>query len=94
MEAGVLTQIVHSLTHLDHFGVKVSMKDKNGTELQPPVGKFRLVGVDTFDGESWIYGDFDTESEGRRQCAQKGGVMLKGYLYDDKGRCIEEAGSY
>lgn len=70
------------------------MKDKNGIELQAPEGKFRLVQVDTFDGESWVYADYDTLSEAKYECARKGDTMLKAYLYDDQGNCIDEAGSY
>jgi hypothetical protein len=67
---------------------------KSNLELKAPEGKFRLVQVDTFDGEEWIYGDFDTELEGRYACAKAGGNMLRAYLYNDRGQCIDWAGIY
>jgi hypothetical protein len=62
---------------------------KSNLELKAPAGKFRLVQVDPFDGEEWFYGDFDTVSEGRYTCAKTGGKMLRAYLYNDKGQCID-----
>ena len=90
----VVTGFTISINTFRPFWVKVSMKDKNGIKLQAPEGKFRLVGMDTFGEESWVYADYDNLLEAKNECSKQGGTMLKAYLYDDKGNCIEEAGSY
>ena len=60
----------------------------------PPKGKFRVIGVDTFDGGDWVQGDFDPK-EAALQCArEKGGEMTKMHIYDDTGRHIGEAGTF
>lgn len=58
------------------------------------LGKYRVVGVDTFDGTDWVQGDFPTLEEAK-ECANKhGGVMCKMHVYDPEGRHVHEAGSY
>ncbi len=64
------------------------------TELQAPAGKFRVVGVDTFDGTDWVQGDFDTESEALAVAKEKGGTMTKMHVYDDQGKHLGEAGTF
>lgn len=62
--------------------------------LKAPSGKYRVIGVYTFDGTDWIEGDFDTEKEAIK-CAKKiGGEMLKMHVYDDKGTHIFDAGTF
>jgi hypothetical protein len=63
-------------------------------ELKAPEGKFRCVGVDTFDGEDWVYGDYDTEEEAINMAKEKGDNMLKTHVYDDKGKHIFDAGTF
>ena len=71
-------------------------------ELRAPLGKFRVIGVDTFDGEDWIYfvgedwiyGDYDTKEEAINLANEKGGNMLKTHVYDEKGKHIHEAGTF
>jgi len=53
--------------------------------LTAPKGKFRVVGVDTFDGGDWVQGDFDTLDAAMAEARSKGGEMTKMYVYDDKG---------
>lgn len=65
-----------------------------GVELQAPKGKFRVVGVDTFDGTDWVEGDFKTKQEAFDVANQKGGEMLKTHVYDDKGNHLHEAGRF
>lgn len=62
--------------------------------LRAPEGKFRVVGVDTFDRTDWIEGDFDTREEALSRASALGGTMLKTHVYDDQGRHIGERGSF
>ncbi len=59
-----------------------------------PTGKFRVVGVDTFDGGDWVAGDFDTREEAITYADKKGAVMLVMHVYDDKGEHIHQAGTF
>jgi len=59
-----------------------------------PKGKFRVVGVDTFDGGDWIVNDFSSKNEATSAANKYGGKMTKMYVYDDKGTCVGEAGRY
>ncbi len=63
-------------------------------ELKSVRGKFRVVGVDTFDHSDWIKGDYDTKEEAIRIAEKDGEKMLKTYVYDDKGNCIEDFGEF
>lgn len=62
--------------------------------LKAPEGKFRVVGVDTFDGSDWVEGDYDTREKALEVVRRKGGTMLKMHAYDDRGKHIGEAGSF
>ena len=64
------------------------------TELKAPKGKFRVVGVDTFDGTDWVSGDFDTSAEALAHAKEKGGTMLKMHVYDEYGQHLGQAGSF
>ncbi len=64
------------------------------TELRAPEGKFRVVGVDTFDGDDWLQGDFNTEEEALAVANKEGGTMTKMHVYDDQGRHLGEAGTF
>jgi len=59
-----------------------------------PKGKYRVIGVDTFDGGDWHQGDFDTKQEALNCARAKGGTMTKMHVYDDKGQHVGEAGSF
>lgn len=59
-----------------------------------PEGKFRVIGVDTFDGGDWVQGDFVTKDEALAEARRKGGEMTKMYVYDDTGRYVGEAGRF
>lgn len=63
-------------------------------ELKAPEGKFRVVGVDTFDGTDWVDGDYDTYEKARLAAIEKGGKMLKTHVYNDKGIRLFEAGTF
>ncbi len=65
-------------------------------DFKAPKGKFRVIGVDTFDSEGcdWIEGDFDTKEEAIRHAKLKGGTMLKMHVFDDAGNHVSEAGTF
>jgi hypothetical protein len=64
------------------------------TELKAPSGKYRVVGVDTFDRTDWVEGDFDTEADAVKHAQSRGGTMLKMHVYDDRGRHVSQAGTF
>jgi len=61
-----------------------------------PKGKFRVVGVDTFDGGDWMEGDFSTLARARKHAnkSTKGKQMLVMHIYDDTGNHCYEAGTF
>ena len=63
---------------------------------KPPKGKFRIIGVDTFDGTDWHDKDVDTLQEARDYCTEKvnGRQMLKYHVYDDRGNNIYSMGTF
>lgn len=63
-------------------------------DLKAPEGKFRVVCVDTFDGTDWIQDDFNTKEEAIEVAEEKGGNMLKSYVYNDRGNDIYNAGKF
>lgn len=63
-------------------------------DFKAPKGKFRVVGVDTFDGGDWIEGDFKTKEEALRCAKKERGDMCKTHVYDDKGNHVGEAGRF
>lgn len=61
-----------------------------------PPGKFRTIGVDTFDGTDWHDKDFDTLKEAKQYVADKvkGTQMLIYHVYDDQGRHLAQDGKF
>jgi uncharacterized membrane protein YkoI len=61
-----------------------------------PQGKFRIVGVDTFDGGDWVYKDVGTLQEAKEFADEKakGSQMLKVHVYNDRGHHVYEAGKF
>jgi len=61
-----------------------------------PKGKYRIIGVDTFDGDDWLEKDCDTLTEAQKHIIEKvkGQQMLKMYIYDDTGKYISNAGTF
>ena len=61
-----------------------------------PEGKFRVIGVDTFEGPcaDYLVGDYDTLEEAAGVCAKHGGQMNPVYVYDDTGKRRLQAGSF
>lgn len=64
--------------------------------MMAPAGKFRVVGVDTFDRTSWVDGDFDTKDEAVAHAKYRGkdAVMMKLHVYDDKANHLYEDGKF
>ena len=65
-----------------------------GIDLFAPPGKFRVVGVDTFDHTDWVAGDFDTAEAALAHAAKSGGTMLKMHVYDDQGVHLGHTGQF
>ena len=57
-------------------------------------GKYRVIGVDTFDGGDWVEGDFSSSAEALAHANRRGGPMTKMHVYDDNGKHIGEAGTF
>jgi hypothetical protein len=64
------------------------------SEMKAPSGNWRVIGVDTFDGEDWIIGDFPCYDEAIIQADANGGNMRKTHVYDDQGNHLYEAGKF
>lgn len=63
-------------------------------QLKAPAGKFRVVGVDTFDGTDWIERDFNSKDEALSHANWNSGTMLKMHVYDDQERTVDSFGSF
>ncbi len=66
-------------------------------ELKAPKEMYRVVGVDTFDGTDWVWGDYANLEDAKaivEYRAKKGGPMLKYYAYDEQGKLRAEAGTF
>jgi hypothetical protein len=65
-------------------------------ELKAPPGKFRAIGVDTFEASNadYLIGDYSTVEEAIRNAADKAGAMNPCYVYDDKGDLRWHGGSF
>lgn len=59
-----------------------------------PAAKYRVIGVDTFDGGDWHQGDFETKDAALACARDKGGEMTVMHVYDDKGRHVGNAGTF
>ena len=69
--------------------------DEEFSRKAPP-GKFRVIGVDTFDGGDWLENDFDTQEAAFAHVADKvkDQQMLMMHVYDDQGKHIHRGGSF
>jgi hypothetical protein len=63
---------------------------------EAPKRKFRIIGVDTFDGTDWYDKDLSSLKKAKEYVEEKtrGKKMLKYYVYNSKGECVHQAGSY
>ena len=67
--------------------------DQEFSRKAPP-GKYRVVGVDTFDGGDWLEGDFETLREAVAHATSRAGKMFRMHVYDEAGRHRGEAGRF
>ncbi len=63
------------------------------TELKAPAGKTRVVGVDLFNHEDYLVGDYDTPEEAfrvsdERNIERKDVMDDVYYVYSDEGRLV------
>lgn len=56
-------------------------------------GMFKVVGVDTFSNEDWVYAEWPTLEEAIECAEHHGGTMNKTHVYDDNGQHLFDAGS-
>ena len=64
------------------------------TYLKAPKGKYRVILVDTFEGEDCILLTNKFKKKALDLAAEKGGQMTIVYVYNDKGEHIYKAGTY
>jgi len=66
------------------------------TVLRAPTGKFRVVGVDTFEGPTadYLIGDFPSLEEAQASATKHGGDMNPVYVYDSSGKMLFQAGTF
>lgn len=65
-------------------------------KLKAPKGKFRVIGVDTFEAfdADYLIGDYNTPRGAIRVAKKKGKNMNPVYVYDDKGKLIANFGTF
>lgn len=75
---------------MDERGIDVRFSRK------PQKGKFRLVGVDTFDHGDWVVGDYETLAEALKVADEKtnGQQMLMMHIYDKNGKHVSQCGRF
>lgn len=59
-----------------------------------PTGKFRVIGVDTFDGGDWVSGDFASLEGAITHAALNAGEMTMMHIYDDRGHHVKNYGTF
>lgn len=66
------------------------------TALKAPAGKFRVVGVDTFEGPraDYLIGDYSLLEKAKEVADEHGGTMNPVYVYDAGGKMLHKAGSF
>lgn len=62
--------------------------------LIAPTGRFRVIGVDTFEGPDadFLIGDFSTEADAIGTAKKRADNMKPVYVHDDKGELRFSAG--
>jgi len=63
--------------------------------LKAPKGRYRVVGVDTFEGprDDFLMGDFDVLEDAKEEARYNGGEMNVTYVFDDEGNTLARFGS-
>ena len=69
-----------------------SFRDGAKVLLIAPKGRFRIVGIDPFNGEKWSEGNFKTLRFAKLHIAKSksGGNLANMFVYNDKGVCVYE----
>ena len=64
--------------------------------LKASPGKFKVIGVDTFEGPraDYFIGEYKTLAEASKVVDEHGSEMNPVYCYDDSGRMVAKAGSF
>ena len=70
-------------------------EDGGRRRLTAPKGKFRVIGVDTFEGPraDYLIDDFDKLKDAIEEARGHAGSMNPCYVYDDRGRGMWSGGS-
>lgn len=76
--------------HIDEGGNRTT----TARDLKAPKGKFKVIGVDTFDGGDWVVGIFSDKNKAIEKANSQGGIMSITYIYDDNGNQVYKAGTY
>lgn len=63
-------------------------------DLVAPKAKFKVVGVDTFDGGDWVDLITTDKKKAIKRAQEIGGTMQKAYVYDEKGNMIANFGTF
>jgi hypothetical protein len=63
-------------------------------DLKAPVGKYRVVSVDTFDGGDYVVGDYKDKKEAFKVAGEKSGTMCIAYVFNSRGEKIYKAGTF
>lgn len=66
-------------------GIQKQSMVKITARSKAPEGKFRVICVDTINGHSWIYGNFDTKDIAIEKARKRGDIIFRTYVYDDNG---------
>ena len=64
--------------------------------LKAPKGKYRVIGVDTFEGPNadYLIGDYKSINKAMKAVDEHGGTMNPCYLYDDAGKLLYKRGTF
>ena len=68
----------------------------SGLELFAPKGKYRVIGVDTFESPTadYLIGDYESQDKAFDECDKHGGEMNICYVYDSQGNRLRKAGTF
>ncbi len=59
-----------------------------------PIGMYRVIGLDTFDGGDWLDSDHDTLEAAETVAKHKGRDTIVMYIYDDEGKYLGGFGAF
>lgn len=64
------------------------------TKHKAPKNKFRVIGFDSFDHESFFVGDYATKVMAISAANSRSGQMTIMYVHNDKGEIVYRTGSF